>query len=363
MHSDKLCDLVKDKDLIGVVPAFHGHAHNRKCQVNWHPQYMDGVGLEDFEECERTFSRSNNLAAVTRLSTPFHRRQEILEHFSFHSEDKLANSGKFILANYRQALKCLNDDAPALEVLLQKLQITGQDCEQFLKDEREYFEKPISDAEDGQDWKIDYVEVLHAWWAAVRKSSEAAKKNDDLVASPSKYTTRQASTIRAQHRTSLSLANLAEQACLDLEYHNGIEVRWTADSAEYLGTLSGIAARTYRRALEELERLLVQRLFELTKLGMSGVGYKQRDKITKALKAQAEAICKALESYNKAALAVHPPWQKLAMDDVIAMVTLADFDLLKDIHLDISKLPWAQTANREAMHLHFRVRRAKEEIK
>jgi Kyakuja-Dileera-Zisupton transposase len=38
--------------LQGVIPAFHGHAHNRGCQVHWHPMYMEGVGLEDFEECE-----------------------------------------------------------------------------------------------------------------------------------------------------------------------------------------------------------------------------------------------------------------------------------------------------------------------
>lgn len=31
--------------LQGVVPKFHGHAHNRACQVQWHPTYMEGVGL------------------------------------------------------------------------------------------------------------------------------------------------------------------------------------------------------------------------------------------------------------------------------------------------------------------------------
>jgi hypothetical protein len=95
----------------GVVPAFHGHAHNRKCQVSkspscdffddgmmacqvrWHPQYTVGVGLEDFETCERTFSASNALAGATRLATPFHRRQEILEHFNFQDEDKLRLTG------------------------------------------------------------------------------------------------------------------------------------------------------------------------------------------------------------------------------------------------------------------------------
>ena len=58
--------------LQGVVPAFYGHAHNRSCQVQWHPMYMEGVGLEDFEECEHTFYKSNKLASITQLASPFH---------------------------------------------------------------------------------------------------------------------------------------------------------------------------------------------------------------------------------------------------------------------------------------------------
>ncbi|KAJ6544858.1 hypothetical protein DFH09DRAFT_928192 [Mycena vulgaris] len=52
----------------GVVPAFHGHAHNRACQLSWHPLYVEGAGLDDFEECERTFCLSNNLATCTRCN-------------------------------------------------------------------------------------------------------------------------------------------------------------------------------------------------------------------------------------------------------------------------------------------------------
>ena len=79
--------------LSGVVPAFHGHAHNRACQCQWHPLFVEGVGIEDFEECERTFCRSNELASVTRLATPSHRQQHIDEHFYFHDLDKHASSG------------------------------------------------------------------------------------------------------------------------------------------------------------------------------------------------------------------------------------------------------------------------------
>jgi hypothetical protein len=55
--------------------------------------YTEGVGLEDFEECERTFGKSNELAAVTRLASPYHRVQHIDEHFIFHDQDKHAMSG------------------------------------------------------------------------------------------------------------------------------------------------------------------------------------------------------------------------------------------------------------------------------
>ena len=34
---------------------------------------MEGVGIEDFEECECMFAKSNDLAAVTQLATLFHR--------------------------------------------------------------------------------------------------------------------------------------------------------------------------------------------------------------------------------------------------------------------------------------------------
>ena len=78
----------------GVVPAFHGHAHNHGCQVEWHSLDVEGIGLEDFEECECTFCRSNELASVTHLASPFHCQQHINEHFHFHDLDKHIASGK-----------------------------------------------------------------------------------------------------------------------------------------------------------------------------------------------------------------------------------------------------------------------------
>jgi hypothetical protein len=90
----------RDNQTIGCSPSNLGngcHFLRQKTGLNWnlkhYPLYRDGVGLEDFEECERTFGKSNELAAVTRLASPYHHAQHINEHFRFHDQDKHAASG------------------------------------------------------------------------------------------------------------------------------------------------------------------------------------------------------------------------------------------------------------------------------
>jgi len=74
-----------------MVGAFHGHAHNRRCQLDWHPMYIDGTGHTEGEGCEHVFSASNELARSTRHATVFHRHQTIEEHFAFWDADKYAS--------------------------------------------------------------------------------------------------------------------------------------------------------------------------------------------------------------------------------------------------------------------------------
>lgn len=91
-----LAERVKDMRLTGIVPAFHGHGHNRGCQVYWHPRYFEGAGKEDFEGCERLFSASNHLAPGTRLASAFHRRQAIEEFLQHWKQSKHEESGKYM---------------------------------------------------------------------------------------------------------------------------------------------------------------------------------------------------------------------------------------------------------------------------
>ncbi|KAG1720869.1 hypothetical protein EDB19DRAFT_1646821 [Suillus lakei] len=55
-----------------MVGAFHGHAHNRKCQLHWHPLYIPETGHSEGEGCDYIFSASNELAWSTRHASPFH---------------------------------------------------------------------------------------------------------------------------------------------------------------------------------------------------------------------------------------------------------------------------------------------------
>jgi hypothetical protein len=57
-----------------------------------------------------------------------------------------------------------------------------------------------------------------------------------------------------------------------LERQLGIKDRWVKGSPEYKHYQDEAHLLEYRSALDELERLVVQRLFELSKLGMSGTG-------------------------------------------------------------------------------------------
>ena len=59
---------------------------------------------------------------------------------------------------------------------------------------------------------------------------------------------------------------------LELEEHMGITKRWTPTTPKYVETTHYISKRQYHQALNNLQRLVTQRLFELQRLNLSGVG-------------------------------------------------------------------------------------------
>jgi len=59
---------------------------------------------------------------------------------------------------------------------------------------------------------------------------------------------------------------------LELEEHMGITKRWTPATPEYVETVRYISERRYHQAINNLQRLVTQRLFELHRLNLSGIG-------------------------------------------------------------------------------------------
>jgi hypothetical protein len=62
------------------------------------------------------------------------------------------------------------------------------------------------------------------------------------------------------------------QEVVALELKMGVTRRWEPTDREYLETLKYMSQREYHRALDNLQRLVVLRLFELHKLNISQTG-------------------------------------------------------------------------------------------
>jgi hypothetical protein len=80
-----------------------------------------------------------------------------------------------------------------------------------------------------------------------------------------------ATRITRRHRLTLLELEEVEEEVLTFEDDQCIEVRWKRGGVEYTDALQHLALHRYHETLGELERLVVQRLLELTKLRMSGI--------------------------------------------------------------------------------------------
>ncbi|KAI0697792.1 hypothetical protein BC835DRAFT_1405591 [Cytidiella melzeri] len=299
--SSSLQARAEDQHLRLIVPAFHGHQHNRLCQLDWHPMYIKGAGKEDFEGCERAFKDSNMLASGTRLSTAFHRHQAIEQHWAFRTLDKHADSGTFLLHNYKQALSIIRKDGADLRILSAKLGTTSADYIQYLKAEK--IRARGGFASFG----------IFGYSSGARRSAACSWRCNHRV--------------KNRYRNAWRKLEEAEAHTVALEEQLSIGDRWTSTHPEYVKAMSEMTMRKYRLALDKLERLVVQRLLELTKLSMGGIAYKLREKI-----------------------------------ELIDLSSVGAFDLLRNARQDIRELKWADPLHREATRLYFNIQRAQEEL-
>ncbi|KAJ6528195.1 hypothetical protein B0H19DRAFT_1083718 [Mycena capillaripes] len=111
-----------------------------------------------------------------------------------------------------------------------------------------------------------------------------------------------------------------------------------------------------KRALDELEGLIVSHMFELTKVNLLDTGYKLRKHIATALQARSKGVKTALDIYNDAAALMMPPRNQLSWEQIVNYAFLADFDLLREGREDLRAEPLLRT-DEEIVHLNLEIPR------
>ncbi|EJD47608.1 hypothetical protein AURDEDRAFT_163480 [Auricularia subglabra TFB-10046 SS5] len=357
----------RDAKITSGLNSFHGYGHNRLCQLAHHPLYHHGFGLEDLEICERFFSWLNGIGGVVRHASHYHWLQAFDLGIIQWDEDKYHELSKFLLNNVRQAVRLKKEYEPLLSEFKRRTGLTDTEIEGWLGEERAYLEGLKAEPEE-VGLKMDYIAMLNELEdAEAVLASKQSDYQDGLRApseeeiarkrlSPAAVTKLYKGRVDAHNKYMKIL-----EAVLALEGVLGIDNRWTTSSREYQEGLIQMAERDWRRALDRLELLMVQRMFELAKSHV--FGYKLREAIGKGLKSRSQAIRTAVTRYNELAAALNPPAAPVNFATLMEWTELQEFELLRRSRAgDVREKAWAQPANRLMASKHYKVLRANEEL-
>ncbi|KAF6757867.1 hypothetical protein DFP72DRAFT_1108913 [Ephemerocybe angulata] len=351
------------------VNAYHGYAHNYACQCANHPNNIEGCGIEDLETMERFFSASNATASVIRYTSRYRRRLFLDLHLQQSDRDKYASLGLMLRNNYRQAIKIIEEGVPLLNAILSEIGASRADLDVWQRDQAQYFATLGKEPEEDVH-KVAYVELLKELEAAEKIASSKTSKFLNLVADdwdPSggktyETETSQTRKLETDRKHARAKVDGLRYEITAMELKLGLTTRWHPGMPQYKETVQYIHDRSYRKALDELQRLVVQRLFELHRLGLSGIGYRARTLLTKAMRTRSKAIQNAAARYNAAALELTPPRPTLDWTMIAKYNFVEEFSLLRDARQDVRGERWGDGEVREALKLHQKIKRASEEL-
>ncbi|KDN41552.1 hypothetical protein RSAG8_07353, partial [Rhizoctonia solani AG-8 WAC10335] len=339
------------------VGSFHGHAHNRSCQVENHPLHRTGNGLTDFENNEHLYSCSNLLASATRLASPYHRHQKIHLFIVTWNNDMYEALGHLLRTKYINALNVIDS---ATEFLSHTTH-TAKDYEAFFSDEKKYL---VSfKAELPEDlFAIMYVELLEL--LELKQEEFDSLHKSPINCEPEMDLRRAAiltSHAESQRRTVLEQLMNTQNMVQKMEMERQI-TRWTRDSPQWIEAQRLKQLRHFNKCLATLEHLVVQRVIEMGRVGLARTGYKLRQHILRSLVAGCSAIKTALAKYNQVAAEISPPAPMLTWEKIADASVLADVHILEGSRRGVLKKPWAQSQNRRCVEEYHRLLRAHEEI-
>ncbi|KAJ3831964.1 hypothetical protein F5878DRAFT_548847, partial [Lentinula raphanica] len=367
-----LHDLAQNERLQMVIGLLHGYAHNRLCQLSFLMLYINGAGIEDLEVCERYFSQSNALAPVTRYMSSFWRCQAIA-NYAYHRDnfESYANLSRFIYSNYKQALGIIRRSRDIQETLKALGVSDPKVLVEWLEEEREFLESRQQTPEV-ETLTAGYYQALVKLRMCQERLREARSnfRVETGLAAPPQPLQRPGDSTFSVHMTERQMMKEQEvEAKLladvqSFEDRLGLrrDQRWKSDSEEWRKAEELVQHAKYQKALDKLEGLIVQRIFELSRMNVAGTGYKMRQHIGNAMKKRSQTILAALDNYNQAAATLRPPRKLLSWDDVMNYTYLSEFDFLRDTRMDVREKPWAKPAVREAMSEYFKLIGAYQEL-
>jgi Kyakuja-Dileera-Zisupton transposase len=277
------------------VNAYHGYAHNFACQCKNHPNNLEGMGLEDLETMERLYSLSNALAPVIRYATKYRRRMLLDLFMRQYDEDKYTNLGIMLTNNYKQALKIRVESGRLLDLLLHSIDATRGDLDRWQEEQRQHFET-VGTEPDYDIHRVAYVELLQElrdteYMHSFTRSMELlilarnvvnTRNVGFLTAVPENYSVEHGVTygselsetrrLETARRIARQKVDRLHGELVQMESALHIERRWDATIPAYIDTLSYMARREYQQSLDLLQKLVTQRLFELHRLNVGGIG-------------------------------------------------------------------------------------------
>ncbi|KAJ4477074.1 hypothetical protein C8R41DRAFT_983264 [Lentinula lateritia] len=223
-----------------------------------------GAGLE----AEQYFSKSNSLASATRHASIFHRRQMITE-YAYHTNNfkTYGNLTKFLGNHYSQALEILGT-APSLRIQMREAGIKDAHVIfQWMEEEAVYLQN-LSREPPVETLQMEYYRKLIAL-----KECQAVLKDARLAwlsYRPGERDQTSALERAQRHAQENERKILADVHALESKLD--VRVRWTEGSVQWEEAGALVTGAKYRRALDKLEGLLVSRIFELSRLNISGTG-------------------------------------------------------------------------------------------
>ncbi|KAG1853644.1 hypothetical protein F4604DRAFT_1933044 [Suillus subluteus] len=340
IHASRLGDAFERQKCRMCVDAFHGYAHNYLCQTKNHPNGIFGAGIEDFGIIEHFFSALNTIAPVIQYASSYRRHVFLDLFFKQWDEDKYLNLGTMIYNNYKQALDIVLTESIALAEAKHSLNIQEGDLKTWRQEEIEYFAHLGKEME----WDVHamvYVELLLKLRDTESQAQSASAHflsmtpmDYQFISSTGtqSYSGDMAATRKLETQCQYSAEHLTtiQQEVISMEVKMGITNQWQPSSPEYQATMKYMSNHQYQRALDNLQCLVVQQLFELQWLNISqtGTSYKMCTHISKSLQTRCHAIQNAVKTYNAAAAALSPPRPQLDWSKVSHYSFLEEFNLL-----------------------------------